>query len=67
VLIAAFKSLWKQFTLTGGIIALCAGLSGMRKGASYNRDAFMLASLLITQISVDPTKINYPQQFLQVR
>jgi hypothetical protein len=35
--------------------------------SSYNRDAFMLASLLITQISVDPTKINYQQQFLQVR
>lgn len=34
---------------------------------SLNRDAFALATTLATQISVDPAKINYQLQFLQVR
>lgn len=34
---------------------------------SYNRDAFMLASTLFTQISLDPSKLNYQQQYLLTR
>jgi len=32
-----------------------------------NRDAFSLAAILISQISIDPTKLNYQPQLLQVR
>ena len=34
---------------------------------SYNRDAFMLACTLFTQISLDPTELNYQQQYLLTR
>ena len=34
---------------------------------SYNRDAFMLACTLISQISLDPTTLNYQQQYLLTR
>jgi hypothetical protein len=35
--------------------------------STFNRDAFSLATILITQISIDPTKLNYQPQLLQVR
>jgi hypothetical protein len=35
--------------------------------SSFNRDAFRLVSMLLTQISVDPAKLNFQQQILQVR
>ena len=34
---------------------------------SYNRDAFMLACTLFTQISLDPAKLNYQQEYLLTR
>jgi hypothetical protein len=34
---------------------------------SYNRDAFLLASTLFSQISLDPTTLNYQQQYLLTR
>ncbi|MGD0259752.1 MAG: hypothetical protein ABSD29_07980 [Verrucomicrobiota bacterium] len=41
--------------------------NGWNRDAFRNRDAFMLATTLATQIMVDPAKINYQLQFLQVR
>ena len=35
--------------------------------STVNRDAFSLANILITQISIDPTQLNYSPQLLQVR
>ena len=34
---------------------------------SYNRDAFLLACTLFSQISLDPTTLNYQQQYLLTR
>jgi hypothetical protein len=36
-------------------------------GTTVNRDAFSLVNILITQISIDPTQLNYQPQLLQVR
>lgn len=35
--------------------------------STVNRDAFSLVNILITQISIDPTKLNYQPQVLQVK